>query len=217
MSNGIELKAIMDSRIQQLKTDAKPLAPDSSKLKIRQPKKLERETLEQNVDFESSWVALSRKSILYNELIQDPDYEDEDCLVDFTKKEITTSNIIPGNGNVELDPWVDIVDEFGRNRLVRSSTLNKTVVEEIKNSDQHYDPRMEIRNLGTSHYQFSREEGKRLEELQELKNTREETRQNQVKVVGQRLQKTRALQERKMRIAALKKSKKNVQECQSDG
>lgn len=206
MSNGIELKAIIDSRIQQLKSDVKSHSQTTSKLKIRESVS-KTETVQPTINIESCWVALSRKTKLYNELSQDPDYEDEECLVDFSKKDIVKDTKSPVG---EEDPWVEIVDEFGRNRLVRSSSLvqDKVIQEEvILDKQYHYDPSREIRNLGTSHYKFSREEAKRQEELQELNNLRKETKQEQIKVVGQKLQKTKALEERKMRIAALKKSK----------
>ena len=212
MSNGIELKAIIDSRIQQLKQDvgnSKTPFQSTSKLKIRA--KQEKNTLStptvETFDLESSWVALSRKSKLYNEYSQDADFdESEDCLVDFTKKEISKTRNITDQES--LDPWVEIVDEFGRNRLVRSSTLGKPVESlEKSNLEIHYDPTREIRNLGTSHYKFSTQESKRQLELQELNNLRVQTATEQQNLANVKLEKTRALQDRRLRISALKKSK----------
>jgi hypothetical protein len=73
-----------------------------------------------------------------------------------------------------------------------------------KDVQVHYDPNKEIRNLGTSHYQFSKEEEKRMQELKELKDLRKDTKVGQILQEERKLEKTKAVEDRKKRIRDLR-------------
>jgi hypothetical protein len=79
---------------------------------------------EERAQLEASWVALQRKSKQYNEL-QGQDVQQDDVLVDFLYKQEESSQ--PSFLQSE-NQWVEIVDEFGRTRLVRREDVPEVPV-----------------------------------------------------------------------------------------
>ena len=232
---GIELKAILDSRIKELESVKKSQEISTTRLKLGKEtessgvnsgvnsglkglnsgvlQRAAKDLLEKPSDLEASWVSLSRKSILYTQMSQDANYDDNnDILVDFTKKDIKDLSLEKSTELYDtLDPWVETIDEYGRNRLVRSSTISSTQESNLVEiqSSSHYDSTREIRNLGTSYYKLSQDEISRAQELKELKERRQDTVAGIESTKNMQLQRTRGLEERKRRISEAAKVKRN--------
>jgi hypothetical protein len=115
MSNGLELKAIIDSRIQEIKVNSHTFTKEPSKLHLKTKDVVKVQDVQSEQDnYELQYLSLKRKELQYQMLSQNADYEDDgEGLVDFSKKEITELPV------GESEKWVEIVDEFGRNRLIR--------------------------------------------------------------------------------------------------
>ncbi|KAI9204498.1 uncharacterized protein BJ171DRAFT_505959 [Polychytrium aggregatum] len=146
--------------------------------------------------------------------------DSEDMLIDFVRKNWddpvsessdSTEEVAVRSGLIK-DPWIEVIDEFGRNRVVRRSEARKEgmrpVVEgafddgddempdtESRESKQaelerlmrtddplRYDASNEVRNLGVSFYQFSKSEVQRHRQMEALKQLREETIQRRRQV-----------------------------------
>ncbi|EGF83131.1 hypothetical protein BATDEDRAFT_34007 [Batrachochytrium dendrobatidis JAM81] len=75
---------------------------------------------EEHPTLEASWVALQRKTKLYEQKQQDLEPNDEEGLVDFLVKNIPENDDIRVDNQDVSDPkWVQVTDEFGRTRIVR--------------------------------------------------------------------------------------------------
>jgi hypothetical protein len=87
---------------------------------------------EERAQLEASWVALLRKSKQYQDL-QGQDVQQDDVLVDFLYKQDDSVN--PAFLQSE-NQWVEIVDEFGRTRLVRREEVPVQPVQPVESREQ---------------------------------------------------------------------------------
>ncbi|KAI8905673.1 hypothetical protein DFJ77DRAFT_206229 [Powellomyces hirtus] len=92
-----------------------------------------------NSTLEASWVALQRKSKIYDKMAREGaggDENDEETLVDFLYKNASDDQAL--QQQVELveeddeDAWVEAVDEFGRTRIVRRSQVDNLGLRFVK-------------------------------------------------------------------------------------
>ncbi|KAJ3007767.1 hypothetical protein HKX48_008950 [Thoreauomyces humboldtii] len=97
---------------------------------------------------EASWVALQRKTKIYDKLSKEGgagDEGNEDELVDFLHKNGPEEEAVKAADVTEEDGdgWVEAVDEFGRTRIVRQSQVEKLGLSFVKGgqgtSDDHDD------------------------------------------------------------------------------
>ncbi|KAJ3038500.1 hypothetical protein HDV00_000597 [Rhizophlyctis rosea] len=90
--------------------------------------------VETNATLESSWVALQRKTKLYDQMRKEmggeDDHHGEESLVDFVRKTLVDPDVGSDDDDNKKeeddseDPWVEATDEFGRTRVVRKSQVS---------------------------------------------------------------------------------------------
>ncbi|KAI8328736.1 hypothetical protein BC941DRAFT_444471 [Chlamydoabsidia padenii] len=157
-------------------------------------------TTTENDAVEKSRAILERKARLYDTLQRRRTKEsddDDNILVDFDQKyHLQQQEEEPDSIKSKMDdPWVEYEDEFGRTRVVRSSTLREQQEQEEQEQEEslspppplsptfadranirHYNATQEIRTKGVGHYSFASEDDtKRQQQMASLNALRKET------------------------------------------
>jgi hypothetical protein len=212
-SSVIDLKAeLLEKTREYERSKLQPPKKKNKELEYKQTKKDHPVAVE--TELERSWLSLERKSKLYQKLEQEGGLEsdDDDHLVDFLAKPIVADSSPSVSGD-----WIKVVDEFGRDRLVRKSKVAEStprqspVVEEAifepARQNKHFSSKSERRTLGTGFYQFSDNLNQRAEQMNELNKLRKDTIQNRAKAVDPAEKRKRRLDDR-MKLIQNKQLKK---------
>ena len=143
----LDLKAELVRKQQEFqKLKSAKVEVKATKLKLSKPifkdKKVDLNEEERN-KLEQSWVSLSQKAALYDELRQKGGMseEDDDVLVDFVGK--TIQDIKDGTKfkPVKKGDWVEVADEFGRTRIMRkeeAEELQREVDKKLAEENEGY-------------------------------------------------------------------------------
>ena len=216
-SSKLNLKAILSAKEEEfkLKRDMNPTIPmyinTGQKYQKHQknsnlPNYIEIDKDDEHKELELSFIALKRKTIEYEKL-QDQggiDPDTDDLLVNFLEK-----NPIKETNSKRLmnDPWIEIIDEFGRNRLIRRSEKESFVDNEDEQEEEtaqvkerHFNSKKEVRTLGTGYYQFSLEGQERQEQMKQMNDLRSETIINKEKNELMKKQRQELLEKRRQEL-----------------
>ncbi|CAJ0902705.1 6399_t:CDS:2 [Entrophospora sp. SA101] len=131
---------------------------------------------------EASRKAMERKAKLYDQLVKtgiDDDTLADEVLVDFDRKawEIFSAT---GSETTTKSVPVKYVDEFGRTRLARKKAnviLEDELMEQLREKweENALEELKQIRTKGVGFYRFSKDEQEREEQMNALKQLRDET------------------------------------------
>ncbi|KAJ3054996.1 hypothetical protein HK097_000142 [Rhizophlyctis rosea] len=172
----------------------KGLPPKNKNVELRGAKDAIEE-VETNATLESSWVALQRKTKLYEQLRKDmggqDDHHGEESLVDFVRKTLVDHEAGKDSDSEDDekreqdesdDPWVEATDEFGRTRVVRKSQLQAINQQFVKAGEAGTDydgPQLMSEDM--------LREAERLKWEEEMKNasaTKHYNRGNEIRTLG---------------------------------
>jgi hypothetical protein len=154
---------------------------------------------------------MKQKAALYDKLHSGEATEDslsagqrENLLIDFSRKDLPAK--CPEESE-ELTEWVEIIDEFGRTRMVTKAAAESMQQEEdTKNESSapagpsHYDATKEIRTKGVGFFQFAAEEEQRSVQLTELQDMRQDTVQMREQSEKVQLERKHKLEERLRKV-----------------
>lgn len=162
--------------------------------------------------WQKSFESLQQKQQIYESLSRDPSHSqvandsdlEDSCLVDFAQKPLE---------KVESNELVEVTDEFGRTRVLRSSELESFYASQHEDASkhlqpQHFDSKAEPRKKGVGFFVFSSEEEQRQKQLNEIKALSSETLQSKREFADVLSEKERL---RKLRLEKIEKARKSRQ------